>query len=142
MDHPDPLELMVPLVPMEALAPLDPRDPLALMASQVLMEVQETRDHQAPMDPGASQVSAPSTAPPMAESSSRMAQDDKEQDRTLISFDHPQHSSLSYHPLLRATFSFFLAFLRNKLNAIDQNAVAVVIVFYCARFSTLEKGNC
>jgi hypothetical protein len=73
MDPQEDLARTAPQATMADLAQLDPKDPLALLAQQASMAPLETRDHQAPMDPEDNQVSAPSTAPSMEESSSRMA---------------------------------------------------------------------
>jgi hypothetical protein len=85
MAHQDQLARTVPQVPMEVQAPLDQRDHPALLDPLAMMEPQETKDPLAPMDPRENLVSAPSTAPPMVVSSSRMEQDDKPSSRPATS---------------------------------------------------------
>jgi hypothetical protein len=87
---------------MEAPARKDPKAHLAQPDHQATMVPQETRDRQAQMDPRASLVFAPNTAPPMAVSSSKMEQDDKHH------FTLSTPPSLQFAPADKIDFPWFL----------------------------------
>lgn len=76
-DQPDQPAPTAPQETMVDPAQPDPRDHPAKLVTQAPMPAPETKDHQAPTETEASPVSAPSTAPPMAAFSSKMAHDDK-----------------------------------------------------------------
>lgn len=83
----DPLDHLVktaPLVQMAAPVPLETRAHLVLQDHLATTELQETKDHQAQMDPRENRVFAPNIAPPTAVSSSKTEQGDKRSQKTLL----------------------------------------------------------
>lgn len=108
MDHQDQPVNQVLLALMAAQAQPDPRVHQALLVPLATMAPQETKAHLAQMATRESPVSAPSTAPPMVVSSSRMEQGDKRYHlRTIIRNSGLSSDDMGFcQPILKTYFPF------------------------------------
>jgi len=99
LDHPDQLDPPASLARMDSPDQLDPRDPPAPMDHPEPMASLDLPAHPAPPDHRARRVSAPSTAPSMAVSSSKMEQDDKQQFIWQFPFIARPRTSQAFYPI-------------------------------------------
>jgi hypothetical protein len=129
--HPAQVAKMAPPAQMEAPAQPETRDHPAQLVHPATTELPETRDHLAQMAPRENRVFAPSIAPPMVVSSSKMEQGDKR-------FHHPTSPRFCYtdeKPVVYLSiiaFFFFVFFngqLPNPQSTTHNTAAAPVISF-------------